>query len=165
MKYILQNKHVQWLHYQRKFQIAQQSILFCSTQWHEIYQLRMNIKWPIHHYHRSPTYFRKLHRNSWESIHLHFRLPPLLTHWGRVTHICVGNLTIIGLDNGLSPGRRQAIIWTKAGILSIGPSGTNFSKILIEILTFSFKKMCLNVSSAKWRPFCLRLNVLKHNVK
>ena len=33
-----------------------------------------------------------------------------LTHWGRVTHICVGNLTIIGSDNGLSPGRRQAII-------------------------------------------------------
>ena len=26
-----------------------------------------------------------------------------LTHWGRVTHICVGNLTIIGSDNGLSP--------------------------------------------------------------
>ena len=40
-----------------------------------------------------------------------------LTHWGRVTHICVGNLTIIGSDNGLSPGRRQAIIWTSAGIL------------------------------------------------
>ena len=34
---------------------------------------------------------------------------PCLTHWGRVTHICVGNLTIIGSDNGLSPGRRQAI--------------------------------------------------------
>ena len=33
-----------------------------------------------------------------------------LTHWGWVTHICAGNLTIIGLDNGLSPGRRQAII-------------------------------------------------------
>ena len=32
------------------------------------------------------------------------------THWGRVTHICVGNLTIISPDNGLSPGRRQAII-------------------------------------------------------
>ena len=40
-----------------------------------------------------------------------------LTHWGRVTHICVGNLTIIGSDNGLSPGRRQAIIWTNVGIL------------------------------------------------
>ena len=24
-----------------------------------------------------------------------------LTHWGRVTHICFGNLTIIGSDNGL----------------------------------------------------------------
>ena len=38
------------------------------------------------------------------------RVTDLLTHWGRVTHICVGNLTIIGSDNGLSPGRRQAII-------------------------------------------------------
>ena len=37
----------------------------------------------------------------------------ILTHWGRVTHICVGNLTIIGSDNGLSPGRRQAD-WTNS---------------------------------------------------
>ena len=37
-----------------------------------------------------------------------------LTHWGRVTHICLDNLTIIGSDNGLSLGRRQAIIWTNA---------------------------------------------------
>ena len=63
-------------------------------------------------------------------------------------------------DNGLSPDRRQAIIWTNAGILLIGPLGTNFSEILIEILTFSFKKMRLKVSSAKRRPFCLGLNVL-----
>ena len=33
-----------------------------------------------------------------------------LTHWGWVTHICVGKLTIIWSDNGLSPGRHQAII-------------------------------------------------------
>ena len=145
-----------------------------------------------------------------------------LTHWGRVTHICVGNLTIIDPDNGLSPGRRQAIIWTNAGLLLIGPLGTNFNEILthwgrdkmdaisqttfsnpfssmkmhelrlrfhwslfatshylnqwwlvcwriyaslglnelIEILTFSFKKMRLKVSSAKRRPFCLSLNLL-----
>ena len=76
-----------------------------------------------------------------------------LTHWGRVTHICVGNLAIIGSDNGLSPGRRQAIIWTNAGILLIGPLGTNFSEILIGIQTFSFKKMHLKMSSAKWRLF------------
>ena len=56
-----------------------------------------------------------------------------LTHWGQVTLICVSKLTIIGSDNGLSPDRRQAIIWTNAGLLLIGPLGTNFSEILIEI--------------------------------
>ena len=83
-----------------------------------------------------------------------------LTHWGWVTHICVGKLTIIGSDNGLSPRRRQAIIWTSAGILLIRPLGTNFSEILIRNQTFSFKKMHLKMSSAKWRPFYLGLNVL-----
>ena len=83
-----------------------------------------------------------------------------LTHWGRVTHICVSKLSIFGSDNGLSPGRRQAIIWTNAGILLIGTLGTNFSEILIEIPIFSFKKMGLKVSSAKWGPFCPGLNVL-----
>ena len=77
-----------------------------------------------------------------------------------MTHICVNKLTIFSSDNGLLPGRRQAIIWTNTGILLIGPLGTNFSEILIEIQIFSFKKMGLNVSSAKWRPFCLGLNVL-----
>ena len=60
----------------------------------------------------------------------------------------------------LSPDRRQAIIWTNAGLLLIEPLGTTFSEILIELLTFSFKKMRSKVSSAKWRPFCLSLNVL-----
>ena len=84
----------------------------------------------------------------------------MLTHWGRVTHICVGKLTNIGSDNGLSPERRQAFIWTNAGILLIGPLGTNFSEFLIIIHTFSFNKMQLKILSAKWRPFCLVLNVL-----
>ena len=82
------------------------------------------------------------------------------THWGRVTHICVGKLTIIGSDNGLSPGRQQAIIWTNAGIWFIGPLGTNINEIVIEIQTFSFKKMHLKMSFGKWRPSCLGLNVL-----
>ena len=60
----------------------------------------------------------------------------VLTHWGLVTYICVSKLTIIGSDNGLSPSRRQAIILTNAGMLLIGPLGTNFSEILIEINTF-----------------------------
>ena len=77
-----------------------------------------------------------------------------------MTHICVSKLTIIGSDNGLSPDRRQAIIWTNAGLLLTGPLGTNVSEILTWIQTFSFKKMHSNISSAKWCPFCLGLNVL-----
>ena len=84
----------------------------------------------------------------------------LLTHWGLVTHICVSKLIIIGSDNGLSPGRCQAIIWTNAGILLFRPLGTKFSEILIEIHAFSFTKMHLKMSSGKWRPFCLGLYVL-----
>ena len=85
-----------------------------------------------------------------------------LTHWVRVTHKCVGNLTIIGSDNGLSPGRRQAIIWSNAGILLIGALGTNFNEMLIEIRAFSFTKIHLKMSSGKWRPFSLGLNVLRN---
>ena len=77
-----------------------------------------------------------------------------------MTHICVGKLTIIGSDNGLSPDRRQAIIWTNDGILLIEPLGTNFSEILIGIHTFLFKKMHFKMSSGKWWRFCLGLNVL-----
>ena len=66
-----------------------------------------------------------------------------LTHWGRVTHLCVTKLTAIGL----SPGRRQAIIWINAAILWIGPLRTNFSEILIEIFIFSFKTIHLKISS------------------
>ena len=79
----------------------------------------------------------------------------ILTHWGQVMHICVCELTIIGSDNGLFPGRHQAIIWTIYGILLIGPMGTNFREILIQIYNFSFKKML----SGKWQPSCLGLNV------
>ena len=76
------------------------------------------------------------------------KIPSRLTHWGRVTHICVSKLSSIGSDNGLSPERRQAIIWTNAGILLIGTS-VNF-----------VKKMHLKMSSGKWRSCCLGLNEL-----
>ena len=85
-----------------------------------------------------------------------------LTYWGRVTHIYVSKLTTIDSDNGLSPERHQAIIWTNAGILLTGPLGINFNEIFIKIHTFSFKKINLKMSSGKWSPFCLGLNVLTH---
>ena len=86
----------------------------------------------------------------------------MLTHWGRVTHTCVSKQTIIALDNGLSPGRHKAIIWTNAGILLIQTLGTNFSEILSEIHTFWLKKMHLEMWSGKWRPFYPGLKVLRH---
>ena len=73
-----------------------------------------------------------------------------------MTHICVSKLTVIGSDNGLSPGRHQAIIWTNTGILLIRPLWTNFSEIFIEIHIFAFKKINLKRSSGKWLPFLSR---------
>ena len=90
---------------------------------------------------------------------------PLSTHWGKVTQIGVSKLNIIGSDNGLSPGRRQAIIWTSAGIFSIWCLWTNFSEVAIEIHTFLFQKMVVQMSFAKWWPFCLCLNVLRTTVQ
>ena len=75
-------------------------------------------------------------------------------------YICVCKLIIIGSDSGLSPRRRQAIIWSIAGISLLGPLGTKFSDILIVIFRVSFKKMPLKGSSAKWQPFCFGLNVI-----
>ena len=74
-----------------------------------------------------------------------------------MTLICVGGLTIIGSDNDLSPGRRQAVIRTNAEILLIGHLGTIFSEILIEILTF--------FTFVKWQPHCLGLYVLIEALK
>ena len=67
----------------------------------------------------------------------------------------------IGSDNDLPPQRRQAIIWSSAGILLIQPFGTNFNEILIKICTFSFKKMHLKMSSSKEQSLCLGLNSLR----
>ena len=96
---------------------------------------------------------------SWVADDLMMLEARALTHWGRVTHICVSKQTIIGSVNGLSPGRCQAIIWTNAGILLIGLLETNFSEILIEMRIFSFKKMGLNVvcemATILSRPQCV----------
>ena len=75
-------------------------------------------------------------------------------------HICISNPTISNSYNGLLPGWHQTIILTNAIILFIGPLGMNFSEFLTKIQTFSFMTMHLKVSSGKWLPFCLGLNVL-----
>ena len=83
-----------------------------------------------------------------------------LTHGGRVTYINISKLTIIGSNKGLSPGRRQAIIWTNVGILVMQTLRTTFSEIISEINAFSLKK-CLwkylrygvNFSRLQWVNF------------
>ena len=54
------------------------------------------------------------------------------------------NWVSVGSDSGLSPIQRQAITWTIADLLSIGPFETNFNEIWI---------MHLIMSSAKWPSF------------
>ena len=90
------------------------------------------------------------HRSPW----------PISLRQRKVIYICVNKLTILDSDTGLSPGRRQAIIWTNVRLLILGTLGTRFSRILIEIDTFLFKKIHLKMSPGKWRPFYLGLNVL-----
>ena len=79
------------------------------------------------------------------STRVSFTSSDLLTHWGQVTHICVSKLTIIAPDNGLSPSRRQAIIWTNPGILLIRTLGTNFSELISEMHTFSYQEIAVEV--------------------
>ena len=88
----------------------------------------------------------------------------LLTHWAQVRYICVGNLTTVGSDNGLSPGRRQAIFWTNVVILLIGTLGRNFSEISIQIHTLSLKNnayenIVFKMAAILSRPQCVKLVV------
>ena len=76
-----------------------------------------------------------------------------------MTHICVSELTIIGSDNGLSPGRRQAIIQNNARLLLIEPLGTNFSEISIGIPNIFIQENALEhvvceMASILSRPQC-----------
>ena len=80
----------------------------------------------------------------------------MLTHWGRVAHICLNKLAMNGSDHGLLPDRRQAIIWTNAGIFLIVALITNKLQLKFNRNSYIFlqEKMHLKISSAKWRPCC-----------
>ena len=76
--------------------------------------------------------------------------------------MCVSKLNSIGSDNGLLPGRRQAIIWINVRMMSICTWGTHFNEISSEIHTFSFTKMHLKMLCVKWQQFCPCPIVLTH---
>ena len=81
-----------------------------------------------------------------------------LTHWGRVTHICVSKLSNIGSDNGLSPDQPQTIIWTNAAIFLTEPLGTNSMKFdrnsHIFIHRNAFENVC-KMAAILSRPQCV----------
>ena len=85
-----------------------------------------------------------------------------------MTHICVSELTMIGSDNGLSPGRRQAIIWNNAGLLLIESLGTNFqwnfnrnSNIFIQ--ENALEHVVSEMTSILSRPQCVNTSVLHYS--
>ena len=75
----------------------------------------------------------------------------------RSDDICLSKLTIIGSDNGLSPARRQAIIWTNAGILLTESIGTKFNVVdsYIFIQENPVKDIAWEMSAILSRPQCV----------
>ena len=73
----------------------------------------------------------------------------------------------IGPDNGLSSVRRQAIIWTNADSLLIGPEGTNFKIFFFNFLNSHSRKYtwichlrscCLGLNMPIWRQAIIQTN-------
>ena len=86
--------------------------------------------------------------NSWNNS--------CITHWGRVTHICVDDQTITNSDDGVSLGWRQAIICNIAGISLIGPLVTNFREILIIFFQENaFESVVFQMAAILFRPPCV----------
>ena len=74
-----------------------------------------------------------------------------------MTHICVSTQTSIGSDNGLSPGPRQAIIWTNAGILLIEPLGTNLDQNSYTFIQENaFEDVVWKMAAILPRPECVK---------
>ena len=79
-------------------------------------------------------------------------------------HICISKVTVIGPDIGLSPERRQAILWTNAGILFIGTLGTKIQWNLkqnsyIFILENAFENVICEIAGILSRSQCVNLSI------
>ena len=106
-----------------------------------------------------------LWRSLYKDVRIRLRSTNKKYHWGRVTHICVSKLTIIGSDNGLSPGRRHAIIWTNARILLIDSNLRNKLQwnprrnSFIFIIENVFENVVCEMASIWSRPQCVNQGV------
>ena len=79
-----------------------------------------------------------------------------LTHWGRMSHICHKFVwTIACRLLAAKPLSDPMLIYCR-----LDPSEQTSGELLLDIHIFSFRGIRLIISSAKWLPFCLGLNVL-----
>ena len=79
-----------------------------------------------------------------------------------MTHIYVSKLSIISSDNGLSPGRRQAIIWTDTGILTLGNKRqwNHNRNLYIIIQENAFENVVREIGDHLSQPRCLNVCML-----
>ena len=66
-----------------------------------------------------------------------------LIHICRVTDTCISKLTTIGSDNGLSPSRCLAIIWTNAGILLLRPLRNKLKGNFLSTFIYFRPRKCI----------------------
>ena len=131
------------------------SVFYCHQKSNQTITMILPCTMPVNRFGNSAKNKNWANHILWD-----LRFKWVLTRWGRVTHVCVCNLIMTGSDNGLSPGRRQAIIWANAEMLLVEPWATNFSDILIEIHTITFGKFLWICQQQIDGHFVSGLNVL-----
>ena len=95
---------------------------------------------------------------------------PLLTHWGRVTHICVSTITMNGSDNGLAPSHYlnpycNIVNWTLRSKLHLNLNGN----LYIFIQKNAFVNVVWKMADILSWPQCVdcswNYNKTKHRTK
>ena len=115
--------------------------------------------WPfVRGIHRPPV--KSHHKGQWHGALMFSLICVWINGWINNREACDLRRHRAHHDVTVWLGRCQAVNWPNAGVLLIGPLVINFSEIFIEIDTFSFKHMHLNMLSGKWGPFCLGLSTV-----
>ena len=76
-----------------------------------------------------------------------------------MTQLCARKLTIVGADNGLSPGRHQTIIWTNGGILLICTLGNLKRNSYTYIQENEFDNVVSEMVAILSRPQYVKVNM------
>ena len=100
---------------------------------------------------RSINFFNSLH--LWDSVCCQ-RSVSALTHLPLMLHICVSEMGKHWFRWWFGAWSAPSHYLHRSWLIVNCTLRNKLEWNSIEILTFSFKKMCLKMSSAKWRPFC-----------